>query len=408
MTNPPFGAKIGITDKEILREFLLAHKWEYSRRENHWRPTNKLLCKQDPQVLFIERCVQLLKPGGKLGIILPEGIVGNKNSAYILDYLRSKGSIFAIIDSPRTLFQPSTDIKTVILFFSKRKSEEEPASKDIFMAEARYCGHDKRGRTLFDADGKIINDFSMINYPIAGYSSRFGFILEEGKYDPYYLIPRYYNPDVIAALEELKRENKADIVSLGDLESKKIIKIFRGYEPGSTSYGLGEIPFIRTSDITNLEISNNTTIKIDREALIEASKKIRYEPFDILMVNDGRYKIGNTCILTPYNTDVVIQSHIRIIRVLKSDVINPFLLIYLLNTKLVQEQIKHKTFIQSTIATLGNRLKEVVLPIPKDPLIRREISNKMKNLLIGRAQMLNEIGTFIDSGTEITRYLSDS
>jgi type I restriction enzyme M protein len=104
----------------------------------------------------------------------------------------------------------------------------------------------------------------------------------------------------------------------------------------------------------------------------------------------------------------VIQSHIRIIRVLKSDVINPFLLIYLLNTKLVQEQIKHKTFIQSTIATLGNRLKEVVLPIPKDPLIRREISNKMKNLLIGRAQMLNEIGTFIDSGTEITRYLSDS
>ena len=157
MTNPPFGTKIAITNKEILNNFLLAHKWEYSKVDGAWKATDKLLNKQDPQVLFIERCVQLLKPSGKFGIVLPEGIVGNKQSAYILDYLRAEGQIFAIIDAPRTLFQPSTDIKTVLLFFQKRCSTKESLDRDLFMAEIRHCGHDRRGKTIFDDGGNVLN-----------------------------------------------------------------------------------------------------------------------------------------------------------------------------------------------------------------------------------------------------------
>jgi type I restriction enzyme M protein len=136
----------------------------------------------------------------------------------------------------------------------------------------------------------------------------------------------------------------------------------------------------------------------------EASKKVEYKPFDILLVNDGRYKIGNTCILTLNDNEIVIQSHIRIIRVLNPEIIDPFLLIYLLNTKIVQDQIKHKTFIQSTIATLGNRLREILIPIPKDPRFRKDIADTMRNLMLSRSQLLNEIRIFLDAEKENLGY----
>jgi type I restriction enzyme M protein len=154
ITNPPFGTKIGITDQKILRDYSLAHKWAFSKSENRWKITNTLLPKQDPQVLFIELCTRLLKPSGKLGIVLPEGIVANRHSGYILDFLRSLGDIFGVIDCPRTLFQPSTDIKTVILFFKKTNDDKKytTAPNRLFMAVVNDCGHDRRGRTKIDSN----------------------------------------------------------------------------------------------------------------------------------------------------------------------------------------------------------------------------------------------------------------
>lgn len=230
MTNPPFGTKIGIVNQKILKDYSLAHRWEFYKNKNEWGATNKILTKQDPQVLFIELCVQLLKPGGRLGIVLPEGIVGNKKSGFILDYLRSQGHIFAIIDAPRTLFQPSTDIKTIILFFRKNGTKDAVISKDIFMAEVHHCGHDRRGRNMFNPHGKLIDEFQSIQYFEKRENrefSRLGFIVKENEYDPYYLVPRYYNPEVKNVLEKLKSDGKIDMVSLGELELKKVIKIFR-------------------------------------------------------------------------------------------------------------------------------------------------------------------------------------
>ena len=68
LTNPPFGAKIPVIGKELLRQYELGHRW--IEKENCWRRTTELLDKQPPQVLFIERCLQLLKPGGRAGIVL--------------------------------------------------------------------------------------------------------------------------------------------------------------------------------------------------------------------------------------------------------------------------------------------------------------------------------------------------
>jgi len=91
-TNPPFGVKIPITDKEILKSYKLAHVWK--NINDKWVLQNKLVKQQSPQVLFIERCVQLLNNEGKLGIVLPEGIFGNLTDRYIWDFFHFGFSFF--------------------------------------------------------------------------------------------------------------------------------------------------------------------------------------------------------------------------------------------------------------------------------------------------------------------------
>jgi len=93
LTNPPFGAKIGITQQSILRQYELGKHWNFIASDNKWISTNRFRTSQDPQILFIELCVKLLKPGGILGIILPEGVFGNRKGGYVWDFLRDYGEI---------------------------------------------------------------------------------------------------------------------------------------------------------------------------------------------------------------------------------------------------------------------------------------------------------------------------
>jgi len=149
VTNPPFGAKIPVRGDRILEQYEMGFKWKRDKKTKTWERTNKLQDKQPPQILFIERCLQLLKPGGRMGIVLPDGILGNISDGYIRKFLLDKVKILAVIDMPSETFQPSTSTKTSILFLQKRKEDKE---YPIFMAVAEKCGHDRRGKQIKDDD----------------------------------------------------------------------------------------------------------------------------------------------------------------------------------------------------------------------------------------------------------------
>ena len=82
MTNPPFGSSIPITDENILEPFELAQIWERTE-DGGFRKTGRLQGSVAPEVLFIERSLDWLKPGGRMGIVLPDGILGNPAAEYI-------------------------------------------------------------------------------------------------------------------------------------------------------------------------------------------------------------------------------------------------------------------------------------------------------------------------------------
>lgn len=150
LTNPPFGAKLPVEGEETLKQYEFGYQWKHNK--NSWEK-GKLKEKEAPQILFIERCLQLLAPGGKLGIVLPDGILGNDKLGYIREHLINSARILAIIDIPIETFMPHTSTKTSVMILQKYKTNEvPPADYKIFMAIAETCGHNRRGDTIDDDD----------------------------------------------------------------------------------------------------------------------------------------------------------------------------------------------------------------------------------------------------------------
>lgn len=385
ITNPPFGTKIKVTDKDILSQYDLGHRW--IRSEDGWHKSKDVLEGQDPQVLFIELCVRLLKIGGKLGIVLPEGIFGNKGDGYVWSYLRRHGTIKALIDCPRTTFQPGTDVKTNVLIFEKGQNGPE----DVWVAVALQCGHDRRGRSVRLNGSAFPDDFAALGDAYAARAHPWQNVSLDGAE---YFVPRYYDK---VALDETGRE----FITIGELAEKGEIAIKKGHEVGSEAYGTGDIPFVRTSDINNYEISIDPTKSVSDEIYEKFCRSQKLASGDILMINDGRYRIGKTAILTSATARCVVQSHIRIISVDKSCRFDPYELLYMLNMPSVQRQIRNLVFVQSTLGSLGSRIKELRLPLPSRDVAWSERVSRFRALIEGRAELLRDLSQFEHGDLEL-------
>lgn len=142
LTNPPFGTKIPVKGAEFLRQFTLGHKQKLDKETGKYTWTSTLHEKQPPQLLFIERALQLLKPGGRMGIVIPESILGMPTYTHIVQFLRQRVRIVGVVSMPEELFQPHTHAKVAVVFI---KNEPAKADDPIFMSVVDWCGHDSRG-----------------------------------------------------------------------------------------------------------------------------------------------------------------------------------------------------------------------------------------------------------------------
>lgn len=388
LTNPPFGAKIGVKDESVLRRYHFGHRWVLSH--GSWTQTDSILANQDPQVLFLELCVRLLRPGGRLGIVLPEGVFGNKGDGYVWQWLAMQGRISALLDCPRTTFQPSTDTKTNALFFERAKRIAAVVPARVKIGVALSCGHDRRGRSRLGNGAPHPDDFLELGMSYASPKSRWREV-ELTRSD--YLVPRYYAEQRPLTPQEADLTHGASLRSLGELVASKMLTVRKGHEVGSDAYGTGDVPFVRTSDVSNFEISADPTKAVGEDVYVRYSKQQRVKAGDVLMVVDGRYRIGATAMLTEHNCRCVVQSHFRIIGTPRPDYIDPYELLYALNLPSVRLRIRDLVFIQSTLGTLGKRLLELKIPVLHGPGTWRGHVDRFRALLQARDRLLGELAT---------------
>lgn len=150
-TNPPFGSKLPIKDQETLSQYQLGHVWQDT--ETGWEPTAQLQTSAPPEILFIERCWQFLKPEGRMGIVLPDAILGAPGLLYVRYWIIKYCRIVASIDLHPDTFQPRNGTQTSVLILQKKTEAEisqgTTPDYEIFMAQVKAIGHDKRGNTTY-------------------------------------------------------------------------------------------------------------------------------------------------------------------------------------------------------------------------------------------------------------------
>lgn len=135
-TNPPFGTKVEV-DQEIAARYELNSK--------------------APEVLFIEACYNFLKPGGKMAIVLPDGILGNPNTESVRLWILQHFKLLASVDLPVETFLPQVGVQASLLFLQKKTDAEmlvpiEDEDYDVFMAIVEQVGKDRRGVPVYEKD----------------------------------------------------------------------------------------------------------------------------------------------------------------------------------------------------------------------------------------------------------------
>ncbi len=192
-------------------------------------------------------------------------------------------------------------------------------------------------------------------------------------------IPKYYDPELREQLESLSYTH--ELRTLGELIDQGSLSVQTGHEIGKMAYGTGNIPFVRTSDISNWEIKTIPKQGVSEDVYQQYASREDVRAGDILMVRDGTYLIGTCCIVSELDIPMLFQSHVLKFRVEDREGLSPLLLFLALNSSLVQRQIKNNQFTADIIDTLGNRYREIVLPLPRAAKVRQRLCGGLQAAL---------------------------
>jgi type I restriction enzyme M protein len=197
------------------------------------------------------------------------------------------------------------------------------------------------------------------------------------------LIPKYYH----WLLNKPPLPDGCEAVRLGDLLDEKIIKVWDGHgSPSAHDKGQGEIPYVRVKDIVNWELYRNPTSGVTYQVWEKFTRgKHILQPGDIIFVRRGSYRIGTIAMASPRDRQVVLTRELLTIRVADPNnkyCLTPSYLLSLLSSKYVYEQCPSLTFMDTTLPNIGDRWKELILPVHCQKDERNRISRKVEQAII--------------------------
>ena len=317
--------------------------------------------------MFVERCLDMLKKDGTLGIVLPETVFHAPTLGYLRQFLLNGNNAVAIIDLPHNTFRPHCNAKTCLFLLKK----SQPQQEKIIMATPEEMGHDHQGRALYrHGTNDIWDDLEIVLRELdtpEKKSNQHVFSVNWSNINPDVLVPRFYR----GLMNPPEMPNGCYGVRLGDLVEDGTLLAWDGHgSPEAQAKGRGDIPYIRVSDIVNWEMYRNPVTGIPRdvyERLI--GDKPRPKEGDVIFVRRGSYRIGTVAMASPRDGQVLLTRELLTLRVTNLENrygITPFYLIALLSSKTVQDQIESYVFVDTTLPNINDRWKYLLLPIHED------------------------------------------
>jgi type I restriction enzyme M protein len=169
MTNPPFGQNLTV-DPDVGRREQLVTCRRWRERDGQWEPTDEVV-EQQLGIAFFERGLGLLKPGGRMAIVLPETFLFSKSFRWFVDWICRTVTVTHIVDVPMVAFEEFCRAKTCLLFVRKAAPSD---SHSVTMSYPRSIGQDKRGKPIFRIndqgrrEGELDNEMADASREIVG------------------------------------------------------------------------------------------------------------------------------------------------------------------------------------------------------------------------------------------------
>ncbi|MBI2304720.1 MAG: N-6 DNA methylase [Chloroflexi bacterium] len=381
LTNPPYaGTTEGKqSDPEILQQFDVAKVWRNDE------PTDLLIPGgTPPELLFFERCIHWLRPGGRIGIVIARGMLDTQTALSARKLLFSHAHVRAVISLHKDTFEPYTGVKTCVLVIEK-PGEGEKLERDypIYMAVSRKIGQDSQGVPIFRADDqgheteeldhdldevlRAYRQFQQGILPASGFI--FSVKKSELDRDTLNLNPQHYLPaynDSIKRAMQLGEQEGWTIKTIGNIDPHvfKGARFRRQNLETTRREGSDLEPFFtpaallqdRADSIKFLDLAKAT--KAQRED-IEASRAQRNE---ILVTRSG--SIGRVMYVTAQLDGALISDDLIHVRIAEPDL--RYYVYLMLKANIGQYQMMRNEYGSVQQHLEPKHVRDIIVPIPED------------------------------------------
>jgi type I restriction enzyme M protein len=423
LTNPPF-AGVGdgrITDPAVLDNFMSGERW--SKRGGEYQSTGERNNEGvPPEMLFFERCLDWIAPGGKIGIVMPKSFLDTQTYYPIRKMLYEQFKILGVINCHKDTFQPHTGVRTCVVFVQKPKVQDElPEDYQIFMAISKKVGQDSEGVPVFKRDNEnnltdeidhdlenIFNDYRDFRNSSLN-ESEFRFAIKKSEIDGILrLNPQFYLPNLNETIRKIESIDDTDgwsVSTLGQIAPNT--KIFKG-------------PRLKSENLVVENTGPNIEPYYTPSAVLQ-EKGQSAKLFDVSLATPSQLRAINA--VRVYRGDIVISRSGTIGRVsyITQRLDKAIVSDDLIRVRIEDEDIRHYTysFLQTPAAydqmirneygavqqhLEPNHVRDILIPVPEDWNEAKEIiSNSKKTIdLKENLEKLND-----KSEGEIESYLTD-
>jgi type I restriction enzyme M protein len=435
LTNPPFGATAEhkITpekDPEILGQFEVARVWKTSNGQ--LRPTAAFISDGvPPEYLFVERCIKWVAPGGKIGIVVPRGLLDNDKALAVRTLILQETRVLAVVNCHDDTFKPYTDAKAALLVLERRpQSGLLDDDYPIFMAISQGIGHNGVGQPVYKTDAKgdvilvggepvleqdtddIFRAWELLNQGQASPSEFYfkvgrGRITENLNLNPVRYLPRY--SESRRRVLEMGERSGWSVERLG-----QIAQVFNGprfkrpYADKGVTSGPGIVRYFTGNAITQTRGENIKYLDLGKAkpAQLKMIDKLYVERGMILITDSGT--VGRVVYATTYHNGAVGTNNL--IRVVTQDDALRGYLYQFLSSELGQHQLKANIYGAIVDHIEPDEVKHVLVPIPTNrealekvglPVIRSmELQERAQaELDASRAALSASIAPLAEEGT---------
>ncbi|QMA44282.1 N-6 DNA methylase [Citrobacter freundii] len=408
LTNPPF-AGIGqgrITDEKILNNYSCGMKW--TSRDGKLEASEIYEDGVPPEMLFFERCLDWIAPGGKIGIVMPKSFLDTKTYLPARSILLKNYKLLSVIICNKNTFQPHTGVRTCILFIEKPEKQTKYAKPyPIYMALSRKIGQDSEGVPIFKFDSNnkqtelldedlsdILNDWTKFKAnELTESEYRFSVSSDDISSTDLNINPQFYLPSInntIKEIESIDQHEGWSVTTLSQVSSTGI-KIFKA--PRMKTENLIVEDFINEWCETYNTPSSVLQEKGDASKILDISKAnkkqiaairdLRVQHGDILITRSGT--IGRVSYATKRIAGKILSDDMIRVRITEEN-LRFYVYAYLQSNFAYQQMLKNEYgTIQQHLE--ARHIQNIIIPVPDDWSTVMEIVTETQNAIISKERM---------------------